>query len=282
MTSVPQVEGPPAVIVSTTSAMLARGGGSLIFTSTFVGHAIGMPGMAAYGAAKAAVLSLVKGLSKTYGSLEVFAGVDLAIDKSSRVVVLGYNGAGKTTLLKLLAGVERTDGEGGVVTGHGLKIGYFAQHQLDELRPAESAYAHVRDLMPDVPESKARAAAARLGRDEVKRVVTGTLAEPRPDVTLGAAVPYLAVHDGDGVGDLQKFETVGGNTGDGHQALSSEGVVVSVSASSAAPSGRPSSSGSPRWARSGPGGGPVRRRCSAPSTGSPRTTGCTTAPPRPG
>ena len=68
-----------------------------------------------------------KGLTKMYGSLEVFAGVDLAVDKGSRVVVLGTNGAGKTTLLKLLAGVERTDGEGGLVTGHGLKIGYFAQ-----------------------------------------------------------------------------------------------------------------------------------------------------------
>lgn len=67
------------------------------------------------------------GLTKMYGSLEVFAGVDLAIDKGSRVVVLGFNGAGKTTLLKLLAGVERTDGEGGIVSGHGLKIGYFAQ-----------------------------------------------------------------------------------------------------------------------------------------------------------
>ncbi|MFV1078777.1 ATP-binding cassette domain-containing protein, partial [Klebsiella pneumoniae] len=43
-----------------------------------------------------------KGLTKMYGSLEVFAGVDLAIDKGSRVVVLGYNGAGKTTTLKLL------------------------------------------------------------------------------------------------------------------------------------------------------------------------------------
>ncbi|MCQ4611265.1 ABC-F family ATP-binding cassette domain-containing protein [Corynebacterium sp. CCUG 51687] len=68
-----------------------------------------------------------KGLTKMYGSLEVFAGVDLAVDKGSRVVVLGTNGAGKTTLLKLLAGVERTDGEGGIVSGHGLKIGYFAQ-----------------------------------------------------------------------------------------------------------------------------------------------------------
>ena len=46
------------------------------------------------------------GLSKSYGSLEVFTDVDLAIDRGSRVVILGLNGAGKTTLLRLLAGVE--------------------------------------------------------------------------------------------------------------------------------------------------------------------------------
>ena len=53
-------------------------------------------------------------LSKSFGSLEVFTDVDLAIDKGSRVVVLGLNGAGKTTLLRLLAGVEQPD-TGGVV-----------------------------------------------------------------------------------------------------------------------------------------------------------------------
>ena len=59
------------------------------------------------------------GLSKAYGSLEVFTGVDLAIDRGSRVVVLGLNGAGKTTLLRLLAGVEAPD-SGRVIDGHGL------------------------------------------------------------------------------------------------------------------------------------------------------------------
>ncbi|MCP6406872.1 ATP-binding cassette domain-containing protein, partial [Klebsiella pneumoniae] len=42
-----------------------------------------------------------KNLSKSYGSLEIFTGVDLAIDKGSRVVILGLNGAGKTTLLRI-------------------------------------------------------------------------------------------------------------------------------------------------------------------------------------
>ena len=48
-------------------------------------------------------------LSKSYGSLEVFTDVDLAIDKGSRVVILGLNGAGKTTLLRILGGVDRPD-----------------------------------------------------------------------------------------------------------------------------------------------------------------------------
>jgi ATPase subunit of ABC transporter with duplicated ATPase domains len=72
-------------------------------------------------------------LTKTYGSLEVFTGVDLAVDRGSQLVILGLNGAGKTTLLRILAGVETPD-TGEVVPGHGLKIGYFAQeHDLIEM-----------------------------------------------------------------------------------------------------------------------------------------------------
>ena len=95
------------------------------------------------------------GLTKTYGSLEVFAGVDLAIDRGSRVVVLGFNGAGKTTLLKLLAGVERTDGEGGIVSGHGLKIGYFAQEH-DTIDPEASVWENTIRACPDAGEQDLR------------------------------------------------------------------------------------------------------------------------------
>jgi ATPase subunit of ABC transporter with duplicated ATPase domains len=72
------------------------------------------------------------GLSKSYGSLEVFTDVSLAVDRGSRVVVLGLNGAGKTTLLRLLSGQEEPD-TGEVVPGHGLRLGYYAQEheQLD-------------------------------------------------------------------------------------------------------------------------------------------------------
>ncbi|MGH3266143.1 MAG: ABC-F family ATP-binding cassette domain-containing protein, partial [Trebonia sp.] len=65
-------------------------------------------------------------LSKSYGSLEVFTDVDLAVDRGARVVVLGLNGAGKTTLLRLLAGLEPPD-TGAVRPGHGLRLGYYAQ-----------------------------------------------------------------------------------------------------------------------------------------------------------
>ncbi len=75
-----------------------------------------------------------EGIAKSYGSLEIFAGLDLAIDKGSRVVVLGLNGAGKTTLLRLLAGLEKPDA-GRVVHGHGLKLGYYAQeHETLDVR----------------------------------------------------------------------------------------------------------------------------------------------------
>ena len=67
-----------------------------------------------------------EGLSKSYGSLEVFTDVGLAVDRGARVVVLGLNGAGKTTLLRLLSGIEQPD-TGEVHPGHGLRMGYYAQ-----------------------------------------------------------------------------------------------------------------------------------------------------------
>ena len=77
---------------------------------------------------------MAEGLSKSYGSLEIFAGVDLAIDRGSKVVVLGLNGAGKTTLLRLLAQVDEPD-TGGIIAGHGLKVGYYAQeHETLDVR----------------------------------------------------------------------------------------------------------------------------------------------------
>ncbi|MGO9031245.1 ABC-F family ATP-binding cassette domain-containing protein [Mycobacterium sp.] len=94
------------------------------------------------------------GLTKTYGSLEVFTGVDLAIDRGSRVVVLGLNGAGKTTLLRLLAGAEQPDA-GALEPGHGLKIGYFAQEH-DTLDDTATVWQNIRHAAPDSGEQDLR------------------------------------------------------------------------------------------------------------------------------
>jgi ATPase subunit of ABC transporter with duplicated ATPase domains len=94
------------------------------------------------------------GLSKSYGSLEIFTDVDLAIDRGSRVVILGLNGAGKTTLLRVLAGAEIPD-TGEVEAGFGLRIGYYAQEH-ETLDPDRSVMDNVRAASPGTPDPELR------------------------------------------------------------------------------------------------------------------------------
>ncbi|EST37810.1 ABC transporter, partial [Streptomycetaceae bacterium MP113-05] len=91
---------------------------------------------------------MAESLSKSYGSLEIFTDVDLAIDRGSRVVILGLNGAGKTTLLRLLAGAEAPD-TGAVTPGHGLKLGYYAQEH-ETLDPDRTVLENMRTSAPDM------------------------------------------------------------------------------------------------------------------------------------
>jgi ATPase subunit of ABC transporter with duplicated ATPase domains len=93
-------------------------------------------------------------LSKSYGSLEIFAGVDLAIDRGTRVVVLGFNGAGKTTLLRMLAGTETPD-TGEVKAGHGLRIGYYAQEH-ETIDMDRSLLEVMRSAAPDQTDTELR------------------------------------------------------------------------------------------------------------------------------
>lgn len=95
-----------------------------------------------------------RGLSKSYGSLEIFTAVDLAIDRGSKVVVLGLNGAGKTTLLRILAGVDQPD-TGEVVPGHGLKIGYYAQEH-ETIDVARSVLQNMMSASANLTETEAR------------------------------------------------------------------------------------------------------------------------------
>ena len=94
------------------------------------------------------------GLSRTYGSLEVFTDVDLAIDRGSRVVVLGLNGAGKTTLLRMLAGVDAPD-TGQVEPGYGLKLGYYAQEH-ENLDIDRTVLENMKTAAPELGETDVR------------------------------------------------------------------------------------------------------------------------------
>lgn len=93
----------------------------------------------------------------------ILSDVDLRLDPDDRIAIVGANGQGKTTLVKsiarrlpLLSG-DRT-------AARSLRIGYFSQDQMDELRPGETVLDHVRDVLPDgtVP-SRCRAVAAAMG-----------------------------------------------------------------------------------------------------------------------
>ncbi|SDD69511.1 ABC-F family ATP-binding cassette domain-containing protein [Kordiimonas lacus] len=85
--------------------------------------------------------------------------LDLRIDMDDRIALLGANGNGKSTFAKLLA-EKLQPMEGNMRRPRKLTVGYFAQHQLDELRPKASPYDHLAKLMPDAIEAKVR---ARLG-----------------------------------------------------------------------------------------------------------------------
>jgi ATPase subunit of ABC transporter with duplicated ATPase domains len=95
-----------------------------------------------------------KSLSKSYGSLEIFMDVDVAVDRGSRVAILGLNGAGKTTLLRMLAGILAPD-TGEVIPGHGLKLGYYAQEH-ETLEVDRTILEHMRSAAPDQTDTDLR------------------------------------------------------------------------------------------------------------------------------
>jgi ATPase subunit of ABC transporter with duplicated ATPase domains len=95
-----------------------------------------------------------QGLSKSYGSLEVFMDVDVAVDRGSRVAILGLNGAGKTTLLRVLAGLLPPD-TGEVMPGHGLRLGYYAQEH-ETLDVDRTILEHMRSAAPEQTDTELR------------------------------------------------------------------------------------------------------------------------------
>ncbi|MBX4974673.1 ABC-F family ATP-binding cassette domain-containing protein [Rhizobium lentis] len=92
----------------------------------------------------------------------ILKNLNLRIDNDDRIALLGSNGNGKSTFAKFISG--RLPPESGEVKlAPSLKIGFFAQHQLDDLIPEQSAVEHVRRLMPAEPEAKVRARVAQMG-----------------------------------------------------------------------------------------------------------------------
>ncbi|MHA7773235.1 ABC-F family ATP-binding cassette domain-containing protein [Roseibium sp. M-1] len=119
-----------------------------------------------------------------YGNTRILSRLTLNIDTDDRIALLGANGNGKSTFAKLISGrLDAMEGEIGKASK--LKIAFFAQHQLDELRPAESAVAHVRMLMPDAPEAKVRARVARMG------LPTDRMDNPAKDLSGGEKARLL-------------------------------------------------------------------------------------------
>jgi ATPase subunit of ABC transporter with duplicated ATPase domains len=100
------------------------------------------------------IVLTARGLSKGFGSTEVFTGVDLEVERASRTVILGVNGAGKTTLLRVLAGLEQPEA-GMVVPGHGLKLGYYAQEH-ETLQLSRTVLDNMRAAAPEADLSVVR------------------------------------------------------------------------------------------------------------------------------
>ncbi|WP_105005594.1 ABC-F family ATP-binding cassette domain-containing protein [Rhizobium leguminosarum] len=92
----------------------------------------------------------------------ILKNLNLRIDNDDRIALLGSNGNGKSTFAKFISGRLAPE-SGEVKIAPSLKIGFFAQHQLDDLIPEQSPVEHVRRLMPGAPEAKVRARVAQMG-----------------------------------------------------------------------------------------------------------------------
>ena len=119
--------------------------------------------------ASAKVIEL-KNMSKSYGDLEVFKGLDFHIEKGDRLAVVGVNGAGKSTLARILAGIEPFQ-EGERTLGINTVLAYFAQQQAEELDPNKTVLEEVEQASADA------------GREESNpRAILGALLFRKDDV----------------------------------------------------------------------------------------------------
>ena len=100
----------------------------------------------------------------------ILSRLDLRLDPDDRIALLGANGNGKTTFARLLAGrLEPFSGQ--MIRAPKLTCGFFAQHQIEEMRPAESAFEHLAALMPESPPETVRARLGGFGFSQDKAFV---------------------------------------------------------------------------------------------------------------
>ncbi|MGB0660731.1 MAG: ABC-F family ATP-binding cassette domain-containing protein [Mangrovicoccus sp.] len=141
----------------------------------------------------------LEGVSVGYGETPVLKRLNLRIDQDDRIALLGKNGQGKSTLSKLLSG--RLEAMSGKVTrSTRLRIGYFAQHQLDELYPDETPEQHLRRARPEEAPAKLRASLAGFGlmADQADTVVAKLSGGQKARLSLLLATldaPHLLILD---------------------------------------------------------------------------------------
>jgi len=100
--------------------------------------------------------------SAGYGDRVVLSKLDLTLGNDDRIGLIGSNGNGKSTFAKLIGG--RLDAMSGtMIRAAKLDVGFFAQHQVDDLDESGSPYTHVAERMPGQPTAKVRARVAQIG-----------------------------------------------------------------------------------------------------------------------
>ncbi|MBD9648534.1 ABC-F family ATP-binding cassette domain-containing protein [Ensifer sp. ENS09] len=110
--------------------------------------------------------------------------LNLRIDTDDRIALLGSNGNGKSTFAKFISGRLAPE-SGELKIAPNLKVGFFAQHQLDDLVPTQSAVEHVRRRMPEAPEAKVRSRVAQMG------LATEKMETPAKDLSGGEKARLL-------------------------------------------------------------------------------------------
>jgi ATP-binding cassette subfamily F protein 3 len=134
-----------------------------------------------------------------YGGPDILSKLELRIDQDDRIALLGKNGEGKSTLTKLISDRLKTSA-GRLTTHNKLRIGYFAQHQVDELNLDETPLQHLQSERPDHSPAKLRALMAGfgLGPDQVDTIVQKLSGGQKARLSLLLATldaPHLLILD---------------------------------------------------------------------------------------